>query len=914
MRTATQWDPPASALAHLLLRQAAIKNGFDDLAVRELLRVINAHPRLVAHARVFDNLVSLLDHIASGSVGRLGNWSVHLNEWVRVCRWASLNANALSKQPGLEQFDDQPQSVKDHPHIGEGVDRHPVAAAMWNRHQSVSIYPPGPDNLAAWRYFNLQTHLLHSYIDARWTWVSLDAYEKHDGPKERPIAPALSGAASRAVREFSHTLYDNYLSKLNSDLLDTAFYMHLRGFEGNDEGLSANEQKRATAYLIHLQRYFSAAWRVHSGRRPRSRFRTGGGGGPGSKVRIPGFISVAETQVFIKNPQIDATDEDSWPIPTVSFWGPSGQDDNENDTLSLEKSGLCPSEDLEPILELVEASEYTAKIHSVQYGYRAREMAAQSYKWDWNQLTTHELKLLWDRLEHNIAAADDNPSNKSVARYNRISALQLKIMLMYGQTFDRAHSLQIVWIPPGDTLTLNDPDEIEELVLFVQGHPNIVAPTDKVLGFGLPALSPIYKTELDEDLSDLSRQAAESLLLPDVSNLGNQLLAFYRSSSTKDQKVFHIDYPTALKGVKKLLSSIDNDRITLPRISRTLPSLLTQQTGDASLAWVAFSMKARETEPRLHYTMHSTAHIRKAYARSARTLLRKVSHIPSPHLAEVASKDQSHIGCRFVLSFHTLQELITALKERLTSRYERDTVLAKVDDGTMNESTFSRNYKDLSNRSEVMQYDRDYLFYTFLLLTISTGTRAIKRPVSLYLEWQAASEPKKGLLSGLWDKETMFFDKSRLINVLPTLAQQFKNYRLHIEFLMRQLGKVMNWKSSARPDQLLITFDDKLRPGRLSPTWIEEQFNIHLGVSVPANFSRAFLRTELLERGIHAELVDAYLGHASEGESPFSKLSTFDYGRYASVLQVAITQLQDELGMEPIESRLVPFPTRLATR
>lgn len=909
---ASHWDAPTNALAHLSLRQAAVTNGFDELVLRELLRVINAHPRLVAHAKVFENLVSLLDHIASGSVGRLGDWSANMNEWIVFCGWASLNAGALSDLPGLHQFNDQPKTNTDHPHLGEGVDRHPVVAAMWNRHQSAPIYPPAPDNMAAWRYFNLQAHLLHSYIDARWTWVDLTTYENHDGPRERPIAPALSNAASRAIREFSHTLYDRYLSNLNSELLDVTFYASVRDFEGDDEGLPAKEQKRADDYLIHMKRYFNAAWRVHSGRRPRSRFRKGGGGGPGSKARIPGFISVAETELFIKNPQTEEADEDAWPMSTEFYWGTPGQDDG--DQLAVEKSGLCPSEDLEPILELVEAAEYAEKIHSIQYGHLAREMAAQSYKWDWNQLTAHELKLLWGHLECSIAAADNNPSNKSIARYLRVSALQLKLMLMYGQTFDRAHSLQIVWVTPGDTLTPTDPGEIGGLALFIQGHANAASPTDKVLGFGLPALSPIYKTELDDDLSDLSRESAEGLLLPDISNLGNQLLAFHRSESAQDEKVFHIDHPKAFRGVKTLLSSIDNNRITLSRISRALPSLLTQQTGDASLAWVTFAIKARETEPRLHYTMHSNAHMREAYVRSANALLRKVSHKPSLYTPEAASKDQAHIGCRFVLSHRALRELITTLKERLTSRYAQDTSLAVSEDNVGDEPAFPRNYRDLSSRSEIMQYDRDYLFYTFLLLTISTGTRAINQPVGLYLQWQAASEPKKGLVTGLWDKETMFFDKSRLVSVLPTLAQQFKNYLLHIEFLMRQLGKVLDWKSSARPDQLLITFDDKLRAGHLSPTWIEEQFNLHLGVPVPSNFSRAFLRTELLERGVHAELVDAHLGHANEGEGPFAKLSTFDYGTYTTVLQKAIAQLLDELGMEPIESRLVPYPTRLATR
>ncbi len=169
------------------------------------------------------------------------------------------------------------------------------------------------------------------------------------------------------------------------------------------------------------------------------------------------------------------------------------------------------------------------------------------------------------------------------------------------------------------------------------------------------------------------------------------------------------------------------------------------------------------------------------------------------------------------------------------------------------------------------------------------------------------------MVSGQWDKESVFFDKSRLTNVLPPLAQQFRHYLLHIEFLMGQLRQTGHWKSAAPQDQLLITFDAKYRPQPLTPTWIEDRFEELLYARVPCNFGRAFMRTELLERGIHAEIVDAFLGHANEGESSFAQFSTFDFQRYTGVLGTAISSILADLGLEPIESRLVPYPTRLGT-
>jgi hypothetical protein len=121
-------------------------------------------------------------------------------------------------------------------------------------------------------------------------------------------------------------------------------------------------------------------------------------------------------------------------------------------------------------------------------------------------------------------------------------------------------------------------------------------------------------------------------------------------------------------------------------------------------------------------------------------------------------------------------------------------------------------------------------------------------------------------------------------------------------------------KLSAPEDQILVTFDKKFRPKPLTPSWIKARFEDLLGAPVPANFSRAFMRTELLERGVAAELIDAFLGHSNEGESPFTQLSTFDYEHYICTLSKAITGILNDLGLVPIESRIVTFPTRLGAR
>ena len=140
---------------------------------------------------------------------------------------------------------------------------------------------------------------------------------------------------------------------------------------------------------------------------------------------------------------------------------------------------------------------------------------------------------------------------------------------------------------------------------------------------------------------------------------------------------------------------------------------------------------------------------------------------------------------------------------------------------------------------------------------------------------------------------------------------QFKNYRQHVQALVKRLGLRSDLSAKNAEDQLLIVVTAKKTIEPLTPSWITQQFEHHLGAKIPANFHRAFLRTSLLERGVPAEIVDAFLGHSNVGESPFGLFSSFDYGQALTTLTSAIRTLASELGLVPVESRLVPYPTRL---
>ncbi|MBK7002921.1 MAG: hypothetical protein IPH35_24170 [Rhodoferax sp.] len=823
-------EKPLTSQAHKNLLEAAQGVGYDSDTVRQLLRLINAHPHLVAHARVFANIAEYLAVIQTGKLGIVAEWGQYIASWIDFCRWAADNADAITTLPGLDQFNHQPENEHDHPLLGEGVDRHGVVTALWNRHQSSPSYPPDPDNRQALRFFYLQTHVLLSYVQARWKYAELNFYENYDGKKERPVAPALSGAATRSIREFSLQTYDQFLSLLSPELPVPEFFVDIAKFRGNLASLPLDIQAKAGNYLSALKRYFRGAWNVHKGKKPRRPQHGGGGGSKAKRERRPGFIHFASEGVEFEKSRYTTEDADFPESVGEMVWIDTGSGDDDTPR-QMELSGLAPTETLEPIFRLVDADEYRKSIQRLHFASLAQEMAAQSYSWSWEKLGRGEQKVLWHAIENAIAEFRQNPTNKSVARYRLIAALVLKFMMVLGQTQERAKELKIKWIESAHQLAQFDQETYDYPVLFATktGEGQAIA-----LGFGLPAIEPDYKTELEDEQHALSRPLSSFIVLPDLCGLAQQLLNFYHEERRFNDHIFGIEPRTLSEKIGDLLGPLGS-RFTPTKVALVMPSQIVRQTGDISLAWVVCSIDSRRNESRMYYTRHTIKKIRATYIQAATSILRLVGYTPQLSITLEEEEDMPSVGARFVLRFDLLKDVITNLKAMLTKRYP-----------------------DTLSRAYIFKYDQYYLFYTYLMLSISTGIRAVVKPVGLYSDWCLAGGPYYGFYSGLSDKESMYFDKSRLVEVLPELAKQFKNYQVHVKFLLSQINLRGQWESAKLQDQLLLVLDGKQNITALSPTWIEEQFKEHLG-PVPANFNRAFMRTELLERGVAAELVDAFL-------------------------------------------------------
>jgi len=282
-----KYDPPSKSIAHLSLIGAVGEAGLSQICLRNLMWLLNAHPQLVAHAQIFENLWAHLntDCFNESHLNWAGEWKEEIRYWIDICNWIKTNRVRLSRRPGLEDFD--LSKAGKHPLVGAGVNRHAVSAATWSRHHSCDIYPPKKSSQKSGaNYFLLQSHLLATYFESRYKLSSLSFYENYDREQERPIAPSLTYPVGLAVRELSLQKYDTLIGQLPSVIGTDQFALAMDKLAVEFSSLSMEDAGLAALRINAIRRYFSTFTRVLLGFKPAQSFRKGwGGGGGGGHVR-----------------------------------------------------------------------------------------------------------------------------------------------------------------------------------------------------------------------------------------------------------------------------------------------------------------------------------------------------------------------------------------------------------------------------------------------------------------------------------------------------------------------------------------------------------------------------------------------------------------------------------------------------
>lgn len=899
-----KFSAPAQAPAHQSLIAACTDAGFDTMALRRLLWLVNAHPELVAHAQVFEHVGALLASAQSlPGIFREQALLDELPQWIELCRWISERRSALAQAPALALLDRKPQHDHDHPLLRHGVSRHGLVAALWNCHHAALIYPPDERSpVAAHRYFQLQLQTLASYMQARFSYDQtragagyggLEHYEHYDGPREWPIAPSPTSDVGLAIRELSLAEHDQVVSLLPEvqtaqDYAKAMANIDLSAWESAD-----GKPDRIGRYLGSLKRYFAryahlltqgVVFRLY--RRTRSeRYNTGG------RQRRPGYVNLPDVPgVFMQNQQAPDFDEDLDDFAhfeaTTVFIDIGLEEDEE--TSALEAAGLSPAESLEPAFQLYASQEIGTRLAELRRQQLAIEMHAQALPFVYATPTPVELRTLHAflvrRVERHFAG---NARNRTQARLEGIGALILLTMLALGQPLRRVRELRFELLEPGQTLSLRT----EHTTLILNPGAGLGAalgtPTALVRGFWIPAIGPSYKTDLPEALSEMQQPPlAPGFLLPDCLGIGVLLTRFLGTEHRTNKRVFGIEPSTSKQSVKQLLSAPGLERLTPMRVSRTLPTLIRSLGADATATWLLCAETDRGDEPRMFYTQHRVDALIRLYQRASHRLARQLGISPAikpaPLTVEppVSDDGPAVVGARFVAPLEVVRELLNTLSAEI--RTSRRTPLF----GAL-----------------LVAYHASYTLYTWLYSALSTSMRALTSPRANALFLASPDDAVHAFDAALSDKDDERSSRARLAIVDESLCLQLQNYRDHVDNLLQRLQPQIDRKQ-ANDWQPFVVLDERRRLAPLTPTWVADQLAAR-GAPLPANFHRAFLRTQLLARGVTGEVIDAFLGHFNEGESPFGRFSSFDYGLHRAQLMPALQSLHEALELVPLKSRLL---------
>jgi hypothetical protein len=204
--------------------------------------------------------------------------------------------------------------------------------------------------------------------------------------------------------------------------------------------------------------------------------------------------------------------------------------------------------------------------------------------------------------------------------------------------------------------------------------------------------------------------------------------------------------------------------------------------------------------------------------------------------------------------------------------------------------------------AEWIDYHNSFTLYSCLMQMLTTGMRAINDPTEIID--QLGDNPDRPLTVTLADKETVFLDRARPARPTAMLRKQLANYQVHAAHVVTALSIRRSQRDAWRESAPLFVLSERKKPVMLTRSWIEHQLD-DLGYPLPANFARAFLRTELIARGCPAESVDALLGHASAGEKPFAAMASFDYARHFRAVDDAMLSFCRAIQLVPVSSRLL---------
>lgn len=765
-----------------------------------------------------------------------------LERWRDVLDWVIQNKGKLAPEVG-EHFTKTVNTTKSNPIRGSGSAEFPFYAVL------CEPLPMGADRD---RFLLLSGHLLIAHVLAMREHSSLPEYELNGPAKKWVFLPNRVDNAARAVRRLSEKKGLPLLALLPVDLAPEVFAEILEEQEvPDDEDLRRDHPG--------LYRFLQKAWEIIDWREKDG---GGGGGGSGGHRWVGGRLEGSRLTIERQWAGDDEDPAGGWgSTDLVKFKSASSR--KKNARLS---SDLPPDEDDDE--EEVLLSDYECEVTKQDAGALARAARAktrhvaksnQALAWAYDRLADAEVRRLIGRLRADrdalLAITDWTQDDRLKAE----AIFVMVTMLLTASDLTRAVNVLLV-------------DQLKvikdlELGLVVSGSRPVTQ-----LRWRVRTLKPDYKTDFDGNIEEL-RPQAEHFDLPEpfgLASLVNRLIGS-RVRVLHDQVIVKTTEKN-LTGVISawLKSQYPDGRLTTNKIQGVLWSTVFQNVGDAAVASCVTGVMHPLARVRLHYTSPWICNLQEHYIRAVFPLIAEGNEenpasFDAPEMRPVATA-----GARLCPTVTAVRSMF----DRLRNDIERTA--------------------DYYDRQEFRLHHNLLTLYAVQFFAYSTTCRAIVTPY----QSPRTINPARALVS-LSDKDDESRHKTRLVWIPPALYDQMTCYEAHLSSVKAQLFD----RPAAIVNEPCLFFDEDFKPQLVRPKTLEPILNQYL--QIRANTHRRFLRTELLERGCHGEIVDAFMGHWQAGEEPFGHFSSFSFEDYVAELKQFLLPLLSDIGLvRAIDGRL----------
>lgn len=279
----------------------------------------------------------------------------------------------------------------------------------------------------------------------------------------------------------------------------------------------------------------------------------------------------------------------------------------------------------------------------------------------------------------------------------------------------------------------------------------------------------------------------------------------------------------------------------------------------------------------LHYSCFTVASLQEKYTTAATHLesLWLRDNPPAVKFQPSREEQETYLGTPFRPRRKIIQTLIERLKIQVDTDYEK--------------------YR--TDPSKIVHFHLTFLAYSTTMLNVATAMRAVR---DCALPWNHINIQTS--FAVICDKNEGEYGSCRRVWLPPFVIDQLNHLEQHMNILYNETAQLspslIEKFGLHRPGEStrLITLTDTLNAHLLTPKNLQALVYSITGINLRGNWTRPYLRSNLIEAGCPVESVNALLGHADSGQNPWTKTSALNPADYQETLSNYLTELMIEDG------------------